>query len=186
LSKAIQKAGSDELSVLVDDGAKYLPSETRKYIKKILLAAMIGEGTMLDFSHKEDDIIQVSVRGGTDLNKLADTIKIKPSSLLSLNKQFKKGVVPKAKAHYNINIPYEKMIKFYLVYEDDIKEKGTSNPYLLSHYVVLGETVESIAKEYNSTAEEVQQANHFEDEFLELDRLLVIPVSKVVFENSLK
>ncbi len=78
------------------------------------------------------------------------------------------------------------MIMFYLRYEDYIKEKGTSNPYLLSHYVALGETIESIAKEYNSTTEEIQIANHFDNEFLELDRLLVVPVSKVVFENSLK
>ncbi len=186
LEKAIQKAGSDELSILVDNGAKYLPLETREYIKKILLVAMIGEGTMLDFPHEDDEIIQVSVRGGTDLNKLAETIKIKSSILLNLNKQFKKGMVPKAQAHYNINIPYEKMIMFYLRYEDYIKEKNISNPYLLSHYVALGETIESIAKEYNSTTEEIQIANHFDNEFLELDRLLVIPVSKVVFENSLK
>ena len=31
IADAIQKAGSDDLSILIDDGAKYLPSETREY-----------------------------------------------------------------------------------------------------------------------------------------------------------
>jgi len=186
LEKAIKKAGSDELSILLDNRDKYLPLETREYIKKILLVAMIGEGMMLDFSHENNGIIQVLVRGGTDLKRLATMIEINSSILLKLNQQFKNGIVPKAKAHYNINIPYEKMIVFYLRYKDDSEEKSTSSPYLLSHYVVLGETIESIANEYNSSAEAIQRANHFENEFLELDRLLVVPVSEVVFQNSLK
>ncbi len=186
LEKAIKKAGSDELSILVDDRDKYLPLETREYIKKILLVAMIGENIMLDFSHEDNSIVQVAVRGGTDLKELAAMLNIKSSMLLKLNQQFKKGLLPKAKIHYNINIPYEKMIEFYLCYKDDVEEKSVSSPYLLSHYVALGETLESIAKEYNSSVEAIQGSNHFEDEFLVLDRLLVIPVSKIVFEDSLK
>ncbi len=186
LEKAIKKAGSDDLSILVDDKAKYLPLETREYIKKILLIAMIGEGMMIDFSHTDKDIIQVLVKGGTDLKRLATRIKITPILLLKLNKQFKKGMVPKVKADYTINIPYEKMIAFYLYYEDNTEEKSTSDPYLLSHYVALGETLESIAKEYNSSVNAIQRTNHFENEFLELDRLLIVPVSEVVFQNSLK
>ena len=186
LEKAIEKVGSDELSILLDDRDKYLPLETREYIKKILLVAMIGENMMLDFSHEDNSIVQVVVKGGRDLKVLAEMLNIKSSILLKLNQQFKDGLVPKAKAHYNINIPYEKMIEFYLCGGEHIEEKSPSSPYLLSHYVALGETIEGIAKEYNSSVEAIQGANHFEDEFLVLDRLLVIPVSKLVFENSLK
>ena len=43
LRRAIREAGSDELGILTDERDKYLPRETRQYIRKILLAAMIGE-----------------------------------------------------------------------------------------------------------------------------------------------
>ena len=190
LEKAIKKANTDVLHVLLDSDAKYLPLETREYIKKILLVAMIGEGRMLDFTPKSSisskDLMQVEVIGGTNLKVLAKLIDMKELELLKLNKQFKKGIVPKEKAHYNINIPYEKIIMFHLHYDEPMEDKSSLNPYLLSHYVALGETLESIAKEYNSSTEAIQRVNYFESEFLELDKLLVVPVSEVVFQNSLK
>jgi len=190
LEKAIKKANSEVLHVLLDSNAKYLPHETREYIKKILLVAMIGEGRMLDFAPKSslfsNDLIQVEVLAGTKLSELAKLIDMEELELLKLNKQFRKGMIPKAKAHYNINIPYEKIIVFHLHYDEPMDEKSSCSPYLLSHYVALGETLESIAKEYNSSVEEIQKVNYFENEFLELDRLLVIPVNEVIFQNSLK
>ena len=190
LEKAIKKANTDVLHILLDNDAKYLPLETREYIKKILLVAMIGEGRMLDFTPKSSlfssDLIQVEVIGGTKLRELAKLIEMEELELLKLNKQFKKGIVPKAKAHYNINIPYEKIVMFHLHYDEPMEDRSSLSPYLLSHYVALGETLDSIAKEYNSSAEAIQRANYFESEFIELDRLLVVPVSEVIFQNSLK
>jgi membrane-bound lytic murein transglycosylase D len=190
LQKAIKKANTDVLHVLLDSDAKYLPFETREYIKKILLVAMIGESKILDLTPRSNlfskDIIQVEVLAGTKLKELAKLIDMKELELLKLNKQFKNGIVPKAKAHYNINIPYEKIILFYLHYDEPMKEEKFLHPYLLSHYVSLGETIESIAKEYNSSIEAIQKVNYLEDEFLELDRLLVIPVSEIIFQKNLK
>ncbi len=189
LEKAIKKAGSDELSILVDDRHKYLPLETREYIKKILLVAMVGESTTLDFAPKQylstKNLLQVEVLGGTKLRELAKIIKMKPSQLLSLNKQFKEGMVPKDKPVYNVTIPEEKMILFYLRYELP-EEKKSIKPHLISHYVSLGETLESIAKQYHSSTEEIKAANRLSDDFLILDTLLVIPVSQGLFEKTLK
>jgi membrane-bound lytic murein transglycosylase D len=185
LERAIKKAGSDELSILLDSRDKYLPLETREYIKKILLAAMIGESTILDFTAYPNDLVQVEVFAGTKLSELAKMIEMEPSKLLSLNKQFKTGTVPKKKAVYTITIPEEKMILFYLRYEFP-QEQKTIKPHLISHYVSLGETLESIAKQYHTTTEEIQEANHLNDDFLMLDTLLVIPVSRELFEKVLK
>jgi len=189
LKKAIKKAGSDELSILVNNRDKYLPLETREYIKKILLVAMIGENAILDFSPEQylstKNLLQVKVMGGTNLRELSKSIKMKPSQLLSLNKQFKKGMVPKDKRIYDLTIPENKMILFYLRYEFQ-EEKKSINSHLLSHYVRLGDTLESIAKQYRTSAEEIQAANHLNDDFLILDTLLVIPVSQELFEKVLK
>lgn len=189
LEKAIKKAGSDELSILVDDRDKYLPLETREYIKKILLVAMIGENMTLDFQSGQyssiDDILQVEVLGGTKLRALAKLIEMKPSRLLALNKQFKNAIVPTKKPMYKIAIPEEKMVAFYLKYELP-EEKKFIKSHLISHNVSLGDTLENIAKEYHSSVEEIKAANQLSDDFLVLDTLLVIPVSQGLFEETLK
>ena len=189
LEKAIKKAGSDELSILIDDRDKYLPLETREYIKKILLVAMIGESMTLDFGSGQysstDDILQVEVLGGTKLRELAKLIEMKSSRLIALNKQFKNAMVPKNKFMYKITIPEEKMVAFYLRYELP-EVKKSIKPHLLSHYVSLGETLESIAKQYHSSIEDIKTANQLNDDFLTLDTLLVIPVSQGLFEEALK
>ncbi len=189
LEKAIKRAGSDELSILIDDRDKYLPLETREYIKKILLVAMIGESMTLDFGSGQysstDDILQVEVLGGTKLRELAKLIEMKPSRLLALNKQFKNAIVPKKKPTYKITIPEEKMVAFYLRYELP-EEKKSIKPHLISHYVALGETVESIAKLYQADMDEIIISNHLEDNNLELDSFLVIPVSKKRFDEVSK
>lgn len=188
LEKAIKKAGSDELSILIDDKDKYLPLETREYMKKILLVAMIGESVTLDFTNgqylPQKDLLQVEVLGGTELKELAKLIEMNPSRLLRLNKQFKKGLVPDTKSVYSVTIPEEKMILFYLRYEFPEKKKSIK-PHLVSHYVSLGETLENIAKEYHSSIEEIKAANQLSDDFLILDTLLVIPVNQGVFEEIL-
>jgi membrane-bound lytic murein transglycosylase D len=78
LEKAIKKANSDVLHVLLDNDAKYLPLETREYIKKIFLVAMIGEGRMLDFAPRSSisstQLLQVEVLSGTKLSELAKMI----------------------------------------------------------------------------------------------------------------
>ena len=187
LEKAIKKANSDVLHVLLDNDAKYLPLETREYIKKILLVAMIGEGRMLDFAPRNSisstqQLLQVEVHAGTNLNELAKMINMKPAELLSLNKQFKKGLISKGKKLYNIMIPEDKMITFYLKYEIP-EEVKIIKSHLISHYVSLGDTLEDIAKKYHTNTEEIKTANHLNDDTLTLDTLLVIPVSQELFEG---
>jgi len=188
LEKAIKKANSNELDILIDNDAKYLPLETREYIKKILLVAMIGESEILDFeprsSMDSNSIMQVEVYAGTKLNQLAKRIGMKASTLLNLNKQFKKGLVPREKKLYNIMIPEDKMVDFYMKYEFQ-EERKTIKPHLLSHYVKLGETLQTIAKQYHTTSEEIKTVNRLDDDMLELEKLLLIPISEVLFEEML-
>jgi len=189
LKRAIKEAGSDELGILTDERDKYLPKETREYIRKILLAAMIGEGKFIDFStgpeSEDETLYRVEVSGGTDLGKLAEILKMKPTELLRLNRQFKKGVVPKEKALYTLMIPEKKMILFYLKYELK-EEKKSFRPNLISHVVQMGDTLQSIAQRYHSSSDEIVAANKLEDEFLELGSILLVPVSREIFDEMLR
>jgi len=189
LERAIKKAGTDELAVLTDDTLKYLPQETRNYIKKILLIAMIGENYTLGFENLNDTkldstLVQVEVAPGTKLKSIAKLIKMDYKSLQKLNKKIKNGKIPNGKKRYKITIPLDKIFAFYLRYEL-LNDRKLVKPHLISHHVALGETLASIAKKYYSTKEEIVIANNLEDEYLTLHQLLVIPVTKKIFEKTL-
>jgi membrane-bound lytic murein transglycosylase D len=187
VDRAIKKAGSDDISVLTDPRLRYLPHETRQYIQKILLVAMIGEssGVYTVGGNSSDEIMQVEVAGGTILSNIAKLIKVKKSKLLSMNKVFKKGIVPTKKAKYNISIPLEKMYSFYLRYDENVMNDKLRS-HLLSHYVLMGETLESIAKKYKAKKDEIMTANNLDTDSLNLDQFLVIPVSKKEFDKVQK
>ncbi len=195
VERAIKRAGTDELSILVDENLKYLPYETRDYIKKLLLVSMIGESITLGFGSDtydglEDTLIKVDVLGGTSLKKIAKLLKMEEERLFELNKSVKNGVVPKEKETYKLTIPIEKVYTFYLRYALP-KEKKTlklksPKSHMISHYVALGETLESVARLYDADSNEIRQANHLENDFLVLDSLLVIPVSQKIFEEMSK
>jgi len=187
LSKAIQKAGSIEPAILLDKEARYLPKETREYLQKILLVAMIGESKRLAFSSVQKALLKVTIAGGTDLEEVAKKVKMPLSKLLRFNPQFTTSKVPKRAKKYSLYLPEEQMMRFYLSY--DVEEKGftlQSYDYLISHQVKLGETLKSIASHYQTTLVAIEEANHLESPYLELGSLLVIPVKRHRFEEASK
>ena len=182
LSKALKKAGTDDLSILLDEQQKYLPKETRDYLKKILLVAMIGESEMISMEQErvEKTPIQVEIKGGIDLRDIAKKIHMDPQKILSMNSAYKTGILPNDRRFYPVLIPEESIVRFYLTDEPDIPE-DIHRDYLLSHQVVLGETLQSIADRYHADRDEIKRANRLEGEMLEVDMLLVIPVDDEIF-----
>jgi LysM repeat protein len=71
-------------------------------------------------------------------------------------------------------------------YEQEKEKPVTLKPYLVSHKVALGETLDQIARSYGSTVEEITLANQLKDTFLELNTTLLVPVNKEVFEQILE
>lgn len=189
VERAIERAGTDDLSILTDGHSKYLPRETRQYIKKILLVAMIGENLTLGFSNDnstdpKERLIQVDVHAGTSLKEIAALLKMKEEKLLSLNRGYKNGSVPEDKKMHKVTIPIEKIYAFYLRYEQPAVKKEYRS-HMISHNVSAGETLEEIAKVYNADIEEIKTSNQLPDDFLTVGTLLVIPVSKNTFEKCL-
>jgi membrane-bound lytic murein transglycosylase D len=188
VSQAIRKAGSDDLAILIDNRAKYLPGETREYIRRILLIAMIGESETIDFGPVKrgtpKGIIQVEVNGGTDLKDIASLLKMEPAMLSKLNSQYQQRILPDSSARYRITIPYEKMILFYLNYppgqEEEVK---IPKDHFVSHSVGAGETLKIIADNYHATVSEIKGLNHLQNTDLEEETLLIIPVTEAKFES---
>ena len=182
VNKAIKRAGTDDIRILTDRYLKYLPKETRQYIKKILLLAMIGESSMIEEDENvqsHSNLIQVEVDGSVSLAKIAKLINMDEIKLKALNK----NIGSMHKNHfYNITIPLEKVYAFYLRY-DMLKIKKKEKSHMVTHTVIMGDTLEKIAKQYNADIDEIRVANHLEYPFLTLHSLLVIPVTKEVFEK---
>ncbi|UFH60509.1 lytic transglycosylase domain-containing protein [Sulfurovum mangrovi] len=187
LSQAIREAGSDDLAILIDDRAKYLPGETREYIRRILLIAMIGESEVIDFGPVKEvqtkGIVQVEVKGDTNLKEIASLLSMEPATLLRLNSQYQERILPDTSKQYKITIPYEKMILFYLNYPPAEEEVKTPKDHFVSHIVSRGETLKIIADDYHATVSEIKRVNHLQNADVEEGRLLIIPVTEAKFES---
>jgi len=186
VSHAIGKAGTDELSVLIDERSKFLPDETRQYIKRFLLVAMIGESETIDFGSVPEGIVQVEVEGGTDLKEIALLLQMERGELLRLNSQYKKGIVPSGAEPYKITIPYEKLTLFYLHYDplpEGVAQVTDRKDHFVSHIVSEGETLKKIAEKYRTSISEITHANHLQNGNLQPERLLIIPVTVEKFES---
>lgn len=182
VEKAIKKAGTDDLQILIDAHLKYLPKETRQYIKKILLIAMIGESSMLgyeDMVPSDNGLIEVEIDGNTDLSHIATLIKMDEKKLRKLNPNFVKKV---GKGFYKMTIPMEKVYAFYLRYDVPLVEKEEKS-HMITHTVMLGETLEKVASIYEADMDEIRVANHLEFPFLTVGSLLVIPVTQTIFDK---
>ena len=187
LQKALRKAGTDDVEILLDDERKYLPKETRDYLRKVLLVAMIGESETIDADDTASfpETVKVEVKPGTDLHQLADLLGTDTSELLALNPALKNGMVPKRMTKCTVTIPASKMARFFLKY-DTVEQKSIENSCMVSHKVVLGETLEMIAAKYGSSVLEIMRVNRMKDDILEVGRLLLIPVSQVYFDRLSK
>jgi len=193
LSRAIKKAGTDEISVLMSEEAGYIPKETRTYIKKILMVAMIGENVSLGLEKRNviedavvqlygEDVVQVEVDPGESLEKIAKIIHMKPKDLLKLNHHFKDGVVPVKLPSYKMNIPNLKVVDFYAIYTLQKELQKYSKTHYLSHVVKPGENLRTIAEKYHTTIGEIVIHNPLEKKKIIRGQVLVIPVTRETFE----
>lgn len=189
LSRVINYLGTDNLEVLISDISP-LPLETRRYIQKILLAAMIGESISLGFyqmpQEKGDNgIVRVTVNGGEAWSNIARVLDMNLSTLQQLNPTYRGERLPEKKDRYGIYIPEEKIYAFYLRYELQKHSKILEMEYMLPYEVKLGDTLEKIAAIYHTDPESIKVANRKTYDFLEVGELLIVPVSKALFEKHL-
>jgi len=188
LQQAITRAQSNSLEILTDDNKAYLPKETRDYIRKILLAAMIGEDIHAGFdamekSSTKQGYIAVEVHKGVCWAEISRFLEMDTEQLKKINPKYPDDCLHGKKEQYTIMIPEEKIYAFYLRYELQNNTDILDTPYMVSYEVKMGDTLEAIAKKFHAATKEIKRANHLIDEYLELGSLLIIPVSEKDFKN---
>ncbi|RUM76816.1 MAG: lytic transglycosylase [Sulfurovum sp.] len=124
VKRAVEKAGTKDLATLINPEANYLPAETRKYIKKILLFAMIGENYLFKrdnnlgeaiYRMNKESLTPVRVRDGERLETIASMLKIDYRTLKRINMHLKRGFVPRGSGAM-VNIPTSRLGMFQALY----------------------------------------------------------------------
>jgi len=180
LNRAITQAGTDDLAVLLDPKKKYIPRESRLYIRKIVALALIGTDEQFLLSSEYEHLLNranaypistVKVPSGESLKRVAKLIDMPLKDLQKLNRHLKYDFVPPYSKKYDIYIPYIKLSEFkQRYYEDSIK-----NIYKI-HVVKSGDNLSHIGKKYGVSYKVIMDFNHLKNTRLRLKQKLIIPI----------
>jgi membrane-bound lytic murein transglycosylase D len=180
LSKAIKKAKTDDLLVLLNRKKKYIPEESRLYIRRIVALAMMGNNEQL-LMHNEYEyllnranaysIATIQLPRGESLKRVSKLVGIPISMLKKLNRQLRYDFIPSYVKNYDIYIPYVKLNDFkQKYYEDKIK-----NIYRV-HRVKSGDNLSLIGRRYGVPYKIIMDFNSLRNSKLRLNQELIIPI----------
>lgn len=186
LSRAIKQAGSDELSVLLDADKKYLPLETRNFIRKILVLAFEANNKEFLFSQNGafanysfvNDFVKIEVPASVSLRELALRSKINYEELKKFNPHFRYDFTPPNSSSY-IYIPAQKSASFLQNYEPKALAKvDTRLPHTKIYVVKSGDSLYSIAKKHKITVASIKAYNKLKKNHLSINQKLILPLKE--------
>lgn len=182
LNRAIKKAKSDELSVLLNEHKKYIPKESRYYIRKIVALALIGNNEQFLLSNEYKFLLNranaypvatVKLPRGESLSRVAKLINLPLKDLEKLNRNLKYDFIPPYCKNYNVYIPYIKLAEFKRKYFI----KSIRTIYRL-HTVRRGDNLSRIGKRYGVSYKIIMDFNKLKSSRLKLRQKLIIPIRR--------
>lgn len=183
LQKAINLAKSDELDVLLDPQKKYIPAESRRYIRKIIALALLGYDETYMIDNECDYLLNrgnayslatVEVPSGESLAHVAKLISMPVSELKKLNRHLKYDFVPPYGERYHVYIPYIKLSEFKTQY----RPASLQTMYFV-HTVSAGDNLSYLGKKYKIPYQRIKDFNKLTSEMLSLKQKLIIPINKL-------
>lgn len=189
LSRAIRKAGTDDLSVLASPSKSYIPSESRRYIRKIVSLALLASDKVfleqIQYDHligvaSQNPIATVYLPEGEDLSRIAAVLEMPKKKLILLNTHLKKGVTPPSQNTYPVYIPEEKLALFREKYRPK-----TLQGYFLMHKTASAENSAILPKHFNATTGAIIDENTPSDnDVLLANRNVKIPINQPFIKNT--
>ncbi len=190
VQRAIKKAGTDELMVLIDEKKRYLPRETRRYIKKIVHLALMAQNKELMLQSNFDymlnrgqaySLAEVKVPGGESLDRVSRIIQVAKSQLYLYNPHLRHGITPIDTKEYSVYIPYMNLADFKAAYNSkDMKS------YYAMHTVQNGDTLGAIADRYGVDISMIKDFNNLQSHIIHPKQQLVVPVAKKNYNKVLQ
>ncbi len=182
VQRAIKKAKTDDLMVLIDPKKRYLPKESRMYLYKIVMLALMASDDEYrlnsDLAYiltrgEEYDIMPVRVKGAELLDYVAQKIKVRYRYIKELNPHIKRGFTPPDVQKYAIYIPKVKYNDFKEHYKPSNKVQG-----FLVHKVRSGDSLYTIARRYGIKVALLKRFNNMHSNIIHTGEKLVIPIPK--------
>lgn len=191
LQKAIKEAKTTDIGTLLDDHKKYLPRETRDYIRKILTMSIAFNN--IDKLKSEDreyllnrgamnTLASVNIKAGTLLKDIADGAGISLDELKKYNRQFKYNFLPPGYDEYSVYIPYSHLAYF----KQNFKQDFNSNQMFVLHKIKKGETLTSISKKYKVSITALKTTNKLKNSFLSINQKIIVPVIRSDYQKLAK
>lgn len=188
VTKAIAKAGTDEISVLLDENQKFLPKESRLYIRKILMMSVISNsaGFMLDNGSEHllnrannATFVKVDVKSGTSLKDVSESIGVSVKELKAYNPHLNYTFTsPIGTASY-LYIPQDRQIAFNQNF-DTSKEPEKYAVYTIKK----GDALHKIAQHYGMSAKALMDLNNLKSAALKPKMSLIVPFGKAPMPSS--
>ncbi len=151
LAQAIKKAGTDDLAVLLDEQEAYLPRETRNYIQRIIVAALLAHDKHIIKENNKNHLFgycsskkltKLYFKGGQSLQSIAVKIGVPYKKLKACNPHLiRQKLPPDPKKMYYVYLPEDLAQKA----EKKIKNSGEAFTY----YVQPNDTLFLISKRFN-------------------------------------
>jgi membrane-bound lytic murein transglycosylase D len=197
LGQAIKRAGTNDFAVLMDARRRLIPPETRDYLKKIILLAMMGED-IVESQKPEDKKIKekiidgktfVNVVAGTRVIELVDILEMSLPDFMAMNPHITTSKIPADAFLVQIAIPAEKLKQFKERYEPPtLKEIYRTKRYsrLVAHVVRKGETLNAIARQYRVAPIEMIIANELPKAKLHTGQVVMVPMTEEAFQARKK
>lgn len=186
LQKAIKKAGTDDIAVLLDEEKKYLPKETRNYMRTILsMGIAFGDINNLSFNEKEhflnragiSTLVSVKVGPATSLEGIAKASEIPYEMLKRYNRHLKYPFTPPtAGKSYAIYMPYENLLPFKTNFKQEKNQH--SKQFFIIYHVRAGDTLYGISRRYNISINALKAFNEIKGNHLSIKDKLVLPLFK--------
>ncbi|MBS9778786.1 MAG: LysM peptidoglycan-binding domain-containing protein, partial [Campylobacteraceae bacterium] len=189
LKNIIDKYGKTDIKSLLDENKKYIPKETRDYIRKILaVSAVVSSGEFIlndetDLILNQTDnnkfyIAQVPVK--TSLASIAKSIGISIDALKDLNPHLKYDLTPPDGSNFNIYMPYKSKDSF----ENNFKIQNGTNKDFHTYIVKNGDTLYKIGRKFNIKHTVIKQFNNLASNHLKLNQKLIIPRTVYTMKQS--
>ncbi|QOP41267.1 lytic transglycosylase domain-containing protein [Sulfurimonas marina] len=182
LNRAIKDAGTDDLNVLLDEEKKYIPKESRYYIRKIVALSLIGSDEYYLLKSEYEYLLNranayslatIKLSSGESLERISKLLGIPLTELKKLNRHLKYDFVPPYAKGYEIYIPYIKLSEFKQKYQSE----PIKNIYKV-HKVTKGDNLSYIGKKYGVSYRVIKDFNNLKTSRLRINQKLIIPIPK--------
>jgi membrane-bound lytic murein transglycosylase D len=178
ITKAIRKYSTEDFWEMSRSRNRYLRSETKNYVPKMIAAALIAKSPekygFTNVAYENPlEYDKVLVPRPTEVSRIAEGLGIDEEILVDLNPELLKGITPPDIPNYELRIPKGFQEKFVAIYPDVQKKSITS---VVRHVVTRQDTLASISKRYGVTESTLRSFNRMDSSRVRRGQQLAIPV----------